>query len=333
MAGQRYVGFLLTFVPSHVLQSSLLMPAILYLLMATTCWGLNFHLAKLMLGTSSAMEAGLWRYVFGVSVLLVVTWRYLPTWQDIRNNLKPLLLIGGIGLFVFNFLFFTGMQYTTAVNASLIVGLNPATTLILASFVLGLPISRRQALGIAIAFLGVVFLVLKGNLTDLSAVEISVGDLWIFAANVAFALHHVWVKKYAGQLNNRTFTFLTNSVCLLGFLLVMPFQGVGAVGDYPGLYWLAALGMGGLGTALAYIVWNLGIAKVGAPQAGIFMNFVPMAAAVFAVIFGESLHLYHLWSGLLVGSGMVIMQGVKGRRTRTKLVAEGPPSAPPEDEA
>jgi drug/metabolite transporter (DMT)-like permease len=172
--------------------------------------------------------------------------------------------------------------------------------------------------------LGVTFLVLKGNVTDLSQVQISTGDLWIFAANVAFALHHVWVKKYAGKLNNRTFTFLTNAVCLLGFVLVIPFQGVGSVTDYPGLYWLAALGMGGLGTALAYIVWNLGIAKVGAPQAGIFMNFVPVSAAIFAVIFGESLHLYHLISGLLVVSGMVIMQGVKRPRPKTATLPTDP---------
>ncbi len=293
------------------------MPAILYLLMATTCWGLNFHLAKLMLSSSSAIEAGLWRYLFGVSVLLIVTARYLPTWQDIRSNLKPLLLIGGIGLFVFNFLFFTGMQYTTAINASLIVGLNPATTLILSSFILGLRISGRQALGIVIAFLGVTLLVLKGNISDLSAVQISVGDLWIFAANIVFALHHVWVKKYAGKLNNRTFTFLTNAVCLLGFVLVIPFQGVGEATEYPAIYWLAAMGMGALGTALAYIVWNLGIAKVSAPKAGIFMNFVPMSAAIFAVIFGESLYLYHLISGLLVISGMVIMQGGKLSRRKS----------------
>jgi drug/metabolite transporter (DMT)-like permease len=301
------------------------MRAILYLLMATTCWGLNFHLAKVMLATSSAMEAGLWRYIFGVTVLLLVSYRHLPTWRDIRDNAKPLLLIGGIGLFVFNFLFFTGMQYTTAVNASLIVGLNPATTLVLASLILGIRISRRQTLGILLAFVGVIYLVLKGNLSDISQMNISTGDIWIFAANVAFALHHVWVKKYAGKLHNQTFTFLTNAVCLAGFVLVMPFQGIGSIGDYPGLYWLAALGMGGLGTALAYMVWNLGIAKVGAPQAGIFMNFVPMSAALFALMFGESLHLYHLISGLLVVSGMIIMQGIKQQPSHKREQAQTEP--------
>ncbi len=298
------------------------MRAYLYLIMATACWGLNFHLAKYMLGSSSALEAGLWRYLFGVGVLLLVSYRHLPRWSDLKRQWKPIFLIGMVGLFIFNYLFFTGMQYTTAVNASLIVGLNPATTLVLSSLILGIRITRRKALGIAVAFVGVVYLVLKGNLTDLSQVRLSTGDFWIIGANVAFALHHVWVKKYSGKLHNRTFTLLTNSVCLLGFLAVIPFEGVGDFGTYPSLYWLAALGMGGLGTALAYIVWNQGLATVGAPQAGIFMNFVTFFAAAFALFFGESLYLYHLVSGMLIVAGMLVMQSDKATASAPESVRE-----------
>lgn len=286
-----------------------------FLIFATVSWGLNFHLAKIMLQDSSAMEAGLWRYIFGVGVLLTFLWHDWPKWSQIRSQAWPILLIGLIGLFGFNFCFFIGISKTSAINAALIAGLNPATTLLFSRFLLKIPISKAQLAGILLALAGVIFLILKGQLGQIFQLRLNEGDLWMLVANGLFALHHVWVKQYGGVLSNRHFTFLTNLTCLAGFVLLIPFLKIGDIGSYPLIYWLSAIGMGVVGTALAYYYWNKGLARIGAPQAAIFMNMVPFSAALFALLFGEPIHLYHLVSGLVIIGGVVIMQ-MKGKKAK-----------------
>ena len=58
---------------------------------------------------------------------------------------------------------------------------------------------------------------------------------------------------------------------------------------------------------LAYICWNSGIAQVGANRAGLFVNLVPVFAAIFSIIFlGERLQPFHLVGLLLIFGGMFL---------------------------
>ena len=283
-----------------------------FCLIAAITWGLNFHFIKVMLGESAALEAGLWRYIWAVVPLTLLLYKNVPTWEVIRKNLYPILLIGGAGLFVFNFLLFVAMEYTTAVNAGLIAALTPALTLVFSAWILKTPIFMRQVIGVCIALVGAIYLIARGDLASIAQLTFSQGDLIMIAAAIMFALHNVWVKRYSGRLSNSHLTFLTNFVVLVGFACVFWMQPVGDFTTYTQTYWLSALGVGVLGTSLAYYVWNLGIAQIGAPRAGIFLNAVPLSAAFFAIFFGEPLYSYHWISAAIIIGGLLIMQVGRG---------------------
>jgi len=91
--------------------------------------------------------------------------------------------VGVIGLFGFNIFFFLGLMHTSAVNAALIVSLNPALTIFLSHKVLGTPLLRKHIIGIFISFLGVAYLLLKGDLSNLFELAFSYGDILILIAN------------------------------------------------------------------------------------------------------------------------------------------------------
>ncbi|MEO0470506.1 MAG: DMT family transporter [Bacteroidota bacterium] len=288
--------------------------AILFLIIATSFWGLNFHLGKVMLHDVSFIEAGFWRYALGVLMLWLIIGRKHTgnTRADFKANHIGLLLVGVIGLFGFNLFFFLGLKYTSALNAALIVALNPAQTVLLDSLILRNPIQRAHKIGLLIALAGVVILLTRGEPQKILSLELARGDLLILVANLVFSLHHVWVKKYSGRIPHGAFTFWTNAICLLGFVLLLPFVGVEAMEKGGASFWLAALGMGIPGTALAYLLWNQGVVEVGAARAGFFMNVVPLATALLAVFFGETLAWYHLYSGLLILSGIIYSRiGIK----------------------
>lgn len=283
------------------------MRAYLYFIITAIFWGLNFHLARVMLKESHFIEAGFWRYFFGVIPLFILAFRALPTVSELFKNIKGVLLVGIVCLFGFNFFFFLGLRYSPAMNGSLIVSLTPGLTLLYSNRILNTPLHAKELLGVTISFIGVVYLILKGNIFDFTNFEFSWGDILLLIAANFFALQNVLSKKYGGQLSNMNFTFFTNLFCMLSFLLLAPMIVDIGIPDYSSSYWIAALGIGGFGTAVAYLLWNKGIQLTNANEAGIFINVVPLSTAAFSLIFGEILYGYHLVSGILVILGVIIL--------------------------
>ncbi len=293
------------------------MKATISLILATTFWGLNFHFAKFMLGESNFIEAGTWRYLLGVGTLFLFLLKDLKSLDKLP--LKGIVLVGVIGLFAFNMLFFSGLLFTNPLNAALIVSLNPITTVLLSALILKTPVKWFHFVGASISFLGVVYLLTKGNILNLSEVRLNVGDLLIFGANLAFALNHVWVKKYKEGISNLQFTAWTNLICLLGFLTVTLFYYPVIDFNHSNNYWIWTLGIGVFGTAIAYILWNYGVTEIGADRSGIFMNVVPLATAVTSALFGIEMNLYHLVSGVIIIAGILFTQVFRLRSIQQNL--------------
>ncbi len=280
----------------------------LYLLIAAIFWGMNFHFAKFMLNESSFAESGTWRYIFGVVPLIVFSWNTIKTTNFKLLPIKGILLIGFVGLFGFNIFFFMGLQYTSSLNAALIVSLNPITTIFLSKAILKTKLTKHHILGASISLIGVLFLVTKGNISNFSMGKLNIGDFMILIANFLFGLHHVWVKQYRGQVSNQQFTTFTNVICLVGFLFLISFHENGITIDHSNMYWINAIGIGCFGTALAYILWNEGVYRIGANKAGIFMNMVPLATAITGFFLGDSFEFFHLTSGFLILFGIFVFK-------------------------
>lgn len=288
------------------------MKALVYFLITAIFWGLNFHLAKIMLLEVKFVEAGFWRYLFGVIPLLIYTYNQIPTWNIIRTNIRGILLVGVVGIFGFNLFFFFGLQQSAAINGALIISLTPALTLLFSNQMLKTKILKKEFLGIVISFIGVLYLILKGRISGFANIEFSWGDIFLLGSATLFAVQNVWIKQYGNGLSNKHFTFLTNLFCLISFAIITPFLGIGNISDYSNSFWLSAIGIGVFGTSVAYLLWNAGIQLSSPGQAGIFINVVPLSAAAFSLIFGEVLQTYHLISGLFIITGVLIIM-IKGK--------------------
>lgn len=261
-----------------------------------------------MLASVHFIEAGFWRYLFGVTVLAIYVRKSFPGWRVLQTHITGILIVGVLGLFCFNLLLFWGLKYTSSINASLIISLNPIVTLFLAYLFLKSSINYRQIVGAGLGVIGVAYLLSKGNLLKLHLIVFSKGDVLILFAMFLSAFYHIWVKKYTTQVSGEHFTLLTNLVCLLSFVLVIPFFIEPHAINYGKQFWGAAILFGTLGTATTYILWNKGVIIVGAGKAGIFMNIVPFSTAAIAVLLGKDLSVFHIISGALIFSGVVISQ-------------------------
>lgn len=275
-------------------------------------WGANFHLLKEMLTTVNFIEAAFWRYLFAVFALALFVIQKLPCRRLFLANIKGILLIGIFGLFGFNMLLFWGLEYTSSVNASLIISLSPMTTLLLSRVFFRAKINSAQLSGMVLGILGVLYLLTKGHPGIFTIRSLSMGDVLVLIAMVLASGYHIGVKKYMVNMSNLHFTFFTNLICLLSFLVILPTSAIPKPWEYGMSFWSVAAVFGFIGTSITYLLWNAGVGMIGPTRAGVYMNLVPLSTALISVISGQSLSSYHYVSGLLIVGGLLVFRVKQG---------------------
>lgn len=279
----------------------------LLLFLSVTFWALNFHLGKIMFESVTPNVAAFWRFLFGVLGLLALSWKSIPSKVVLANRLPGMLLVGFVGVFGFIFCFTQGLNATSEINGALFIALSPAITLILTTIFQGHKIQLKEILGILLAFIGVIYLLTKGDVGSILQITLNFGDLIFLCAAMFFSLQNIWIRKYMGNVSGVFFTLVTNSCCLLGFVGLLFAEPVFEL-NFSLVFWIAALGMGLPGTALAYYAWNKGIQNIGPAKAPVFLNLIPVMVALFAVPFGAELHGYHVVSLSIIVFGVLIIQ-------------------------
>ena len=127
--------------------------------------GATFNLAKYTLDYFSASSAAAWRFgLAAVMMLIILAVTQGVKLAHLKANAIPYVVLGIVGIFGFNALFFVGLEYTSPLNGALIMGTNPLLTTVLARLILKDPITKRQIIGIFFALVGVLLVITQGSL-------------------------------------------------------------------------------------------------------------------------------------------------------------------------
>ena len=152
-----------------------------------------------------------------------------------------------------------------------------------------------QVFGLALSFVGVLTIILHGEWARLLALDFSAGDLLVFAAMVCWAFYTLWLRGIPPEVDR---IGLMAAQAGLGLLVLGPLclieRGFGLAPNWSDGSLAALAYLGVFPSVFAYLLYNIGVAKVGAAKAGLFIHLIPVFGAVLAVAFlRESLHLYH----------------------------------------
>jgi drug/metabolite transporter (DMT)-like permease len=286
--------------------------------------GATFNLAKYTVGYFSPSFAAAWRFGLAAIVMLIIlVFTEGVNKSQLQKNAVTYVLLGIIGIFGFNALFFVGMKYTNPVNGALIMGLNPLLTTIFARIILKDRISKNQALGIFFAFIGVLLVITQGSIEMIKTLSISGGDIMIFAGNVCWALYGVLGRKFikdSTPLATTTYTMIVGAVSLIGVSLFstnpvsLPNIPIGA--------WGALAFMAFFTTVLGYLWWNKGIKEIGASKTSLFFNLVPVVTMVISFVIGTPITVFQIIGVVLVILGVITASGlgvVQKRDTEKKV--------------
>lgn len=286
-------------------------------------WGLNVVAVKFLVMHMPPVVMQSMR-IFLAGLVTIITLYFL---RDIRKMTNKewfyTFLAALLGQVAHHAFLALGLVETTSSNASLILGLIPLTTAILASIFLQEKLSKLKMLGIGLGFIGVAFVVLQ-NGQGLSI--ISRGDLLIFASMLAQAFSFILIKKVTSTLSPKQMTaimLLMGSLVLFGISFLFEASKFPQIGQATSLVWIVLVLSAVLATGLGHLLYNEGIHRIGAEQTAIFNNLVPFFALLGAYFFlGERILFTQILGFILIVAGVFLGTGyVEDRLNKHKLSA------------
>jgi drug/metabolite transporter (DMT)-like permease len=277
---------------------------------AALLWAGNWALARWAQAFIPPQTLGLLRWATAAVVLAPFALSgMLREWQIVRREWRRLAILGFIGVTGFSALSYTGLTYTTAINGSLLNAAAPVFLILFSAVGFGDRIGRAQVAGVAISLAGVVVIVTRGALEALLELRFNVGDLWVLAAVLLWAVYTVLLKVWRTGLSPQVFLFATILLSLPLPIATSAFELVSAdrMPAFDARTIATALYLGLFPSIGAYVFWAYGVARVGPTRATLFQYLIPVFAAILAfLLLGEDIRLFHLIGAALIIGGLVL---------------------------
>ena len=285
------------------------------LILTALLWAGNAIAGKLAVGhVSPFLLTGL-RWVIALTILLAIAWR--PVRRDlpaIRANLPFLFALGALGFTVFNVMFYLALVHTSAINVAIDQSAMPLVVFLLNFLWFGIRASSMQVAGFILTVVGVAITVTRGAPLAILETPLNIGDLLMVIAISFYGVYSVALAKRPAM---HWLSFLT-ALSAAALITSIPFvaweiaSGTVIWPDTRG--WLVAFFTAVGPAILAQLFWARGLEMIGSNRGGVFINVVPIFAALMAVLMlGEQFHPYHAVAMALVFAGVWLSQQKKRR--------------------
>jgi len=209
------------------------------------------------------------------------------------------------GIFLYALCFFYGLKHISAGRGALVVALTPVVVALAAWFLGQERMTPVKLAGVAIAMLGCLTVIGKGNPLALLHGAVGIGEWLILGCVLCWTAY-----TFIGRRATKTLSPLAATLwaSLIGSLLIgitALLQGGSDLMAWSWQVWASVVFLAVGGTALAFTWFADGVKRLGAARASVFVNLVPVFAVLqAAVLLDERLALPVLGGGLLVIAGV-----------------------------
>jgi drug/metabolite transporter (DMT)-like permease len=209
-------------------------------------------------------------------------------------------MVGGVS--------YVAMNYTSAINAGVIVTSTPVMTVLLSWVILREPIRGAVWLGILMAIVGVLYMISRGDPASLQALSFNVGDIMLVGSCLGVGAYGVSIKKIPYGLHPLS---LLTVICAVGALCHVPFVAYEIMsGEQVVLSAKSAVSLTFLAifpSVVAILIWNSAIARIGPSRSTLYMYLIPVFTAILAIpLLGESIGVYHVVGAVLIVIGVTL---------------------------
>ena len=291
-----------------LLKALWLRPALL-LWLPPLFWAGNLVLGRALGPSFPPVSLAVARWLVALAVLAPFVARRTREQRHLLQRHAWLVLgCGAFGIAGYNALGYLALQ---TVPAASVAFLNSTLPLMvpLAAFLLGVErVSARTLCGIALSFVGVAWIVSRGDVGSLQQFSLGGGELLVLVAVANYALYSVLLRRKPVELD--PLVFLAAKMAA-GLIVLMPFWAVelyrGATIPFDAGAIAAVLYIGIFASLLAFVLWNRCVATLGATVTGASFHLVALFTAALAfLVLGEPVRSFHLVGIVLILAGFAL---------------------------
>ena len=162
-----------------------------------------------------------WRWTLVFLILLPFTYLTLKkNFKIIKKEYKRLFFLGSMGCGVCGAFPFLAGETTTVTNMGIIYTSSPVFIILISYFFFHEKINSIKIFGLIACLIGVFTIIIKGDLNLLINLQFTIGDLWMLAAAIGWALYSIYLFYWNSELKIfERFTLIS----FFGALSLLPF--------------------------------------------------------------------------------------------------------------
>lgn len=253
------------------------------------------------------------RMVFAMPVYLIIdlVWNQRPEGVKIGTRDYVGVLIAGVfGYYLASLFDFQGLLYISASLERLILFTYPTIVILISRFILKEKITRKQYLGIAVTYLGML-IIFAPRLVISPEPDFWKGVGLIFLSAITYAFFLVTSGRYIPRLGTIRFTAWSLSISAVCVLIHFGLTSHVSIFSHPHeVYYLGGI-MAIFATVIPSFLISAAIRRMGASNMSIIGSLGPVSTILLAILFlGETLDWYQvIGAAVVIGGVMWVSRG------------------------
>lgn len=287
---------------------------------ANIIFGVNYSIAKPIMPDYVQPFGLVFLRIFGALTLFWVAGFWIKESIE-KSDAIRLFFCALFGVFTNQVLFISGLNFTTPIDASIILVSNPILVLIAASIILNEKITFLKGLGIFLGALGALLLILQGGNADFSSEHFR-GNIMVFINAASYGVFLVLVKPLMSKYHPIT---VMKWIFLLGSVFIFPI-GISQVNEINWIqmpvHIIISVLFVILGTTfLAYLLNIFAMKQVSPTTVSTYIYLQPVIASITAIIMGQDqLNTVKIVSTIIIFVGVYLVSQPKALFKRMAFI-------------
>lgn len=240
---------------------------------------------------------------------------FLPKEKVEHKDYIKIFAASMLGFFICQLTFLIGIAHITPMDCSILTSMSPIYTMAIAAIVLKEPITLQKAVGVAISFAGIIYLIVSKVSTDGTVETTSFGIVMLILNTLSFSLYLGIFKPLIGKYSVVTFM---KWIFLFAFAVSIPFS----IKEIVNLNWatiptaqlseLAYLIL--FATFITYFLIPIGQKRIRPTLVSMYSYVQPIIAIAISICIGmEMLTWQKVVAAAMVFGGVIIVSYSKSR--------------------
>ncbi|WP_124087735.1 DMT family transporter [Pseudogemmobacter humi] len=271
-------------------------------------WGSNFIYMKMATAAISPLQVVFLRVAAGFVPLALMAWKTGVLNRGQLRHLPHFAVMSVLATSFYYYGFAAGTALLPSGVAGLLGGAIPIVTFLTSLiFLRSERPNRLMAAGVGVGFAGIV---LAARPWEGGATVSLAGVLWVMTGVLSVGVSFVWARRFLSPLGLPPLALATwqTGLGLITLAAVTDYRGMTAILDEPHALAGLILGLGVLGTGLAYLIYYYILDRLGAVGASGATYLPAVVALAIGAAVGETVTAVELLALALILGGVALIQ-------------------------